>query len=78
MTRKVLECIGGEAKFREAIGKSFELADTLAIAATHLLKHRLDEEKIPTTEQVGEVPIPEEISRTRRKIEAERAKGRPS
>ncbi len=72
LTKKTWDLLGGAQKYKEALGKAFELADALAIAVTHLLKYRLDEGKVPVQETYGTLPIPPEIIRTKQQIEAER------
>ena len=74
LTAKTWEIMGGFGKYKETVATAFLLADELAIAVTHLLKYRLDREKIQLTESYGSVPIPHEILRTRDKIEADREK----
>ena len=72
MTRKAWESLGGTDEYREAVGKAFALADELAIAVTHLLKHRLDIGGVRVEETHGTIPIPPEILETRQNIDAER------
>ena len=72
MTAKVIDCIGGEAKFPKAIADAYELADALAIGVTHLLKDLLADQKIVTTEELGEVEIHPDIAATRRRLASEK------
>lgn len=68
MTKKVFDIVGGKSRLNASIGKAFELADALAIAVTHLLRGRLDTDKIPTRETLGDITIPPEVLATREEI----------